>query len=102
MRLSPKQLPAHSTFQDCHPACPGPPREAERLTDLSSDSALGARSRRNPGGAYLNCAVRSFPTTEASQFQWANQPLPKTTLASYQGTALAGRSEAAIRAEENV
>ena len=26
----------------------------------------------------------------------------KTTLALYQGTALAGRSEAAIRAEENV
>jgi hypothetical protein len=48
---------------------------AERLTDLSRDKALVARSRRacpersrgNPGGAYLTYAARAFPATEARE-----------------------------------
>jgi hypothetical protein len=48
--------------------------ERSALTDLSRDTALVARSRRNPGGACLTHAARSFSTAEAAPggfFPWA-------------------------------
>ena len=38
---------------------------AERLTDLSGDAALGGAESKDPDGAYLTHAARSFSTTEA-------------------------------------
>src|ERR1700728_319483 len=41
--------------------------ERSALTDLSRDTAVVARSRRNLDGAYLTHAVRSFSTVKAHQ-----------------------------------
>jgi hypothetical protein len=41
--------------------------EAERLTELSRDTALDGAEPKDPDAAYLANAVRSFSTTEARE-----------------------------------
>jgi hypothetical protein len=62
----------------------------ERLTDLSRDTALVARSRRNLGDAYLTHAVRSFSTTEPAPAGPAALISSLRYHALYQGTTLVG------------